>query len=205
MKIKQRYVVNSLHHMEMILPPIVAELAVVYHEDAFDENRVKYWPYEIKLSRSDLSDQSSSGPPLLEDIDARILHVLEAEPWSSVRTTAEFLKILASTVHLHPTTSLNMESRHFKWTPRFLNDDLRTKRLEGARQFLDVLQAQERCDFRDLITEDETLVYLDMKSGTIWLPAGAELPVRVQRTIASEKHTLIVFWGIYRIAQSDLL
>jgi hypothetical protein len=45
---------------------------------------------------------------------------LEAEPWSSVRTIAEGLKIPASTVHLHLITSVNMKSRHFKCFPVFL-------------------------------------------------------------------------------------
>jgi histone-lysine N-methyltransferase SETMAR len=112
---------------------------------------------------------------------------LEAEPWFLVRTIAEFLKIHASTVFLHPTTSLSMKIRHFKWVPHFLGDDLRAKRLDGAQQLLDVLQAQKRCHFRDLIPGDETWVYLDVKPGAIWLPADAELPVRVKRTIASEK------------------
>jgi hypothetical protein len=94
---------------------------------------VKYWLREIKWHRSDLSDRPSSGRPPLEDIDARILQVLEAEPWSSVWTIPEFLKIPASTVHLHLTTSLNMKSRHFKRIPHFLNDDLRAKRLDGAQ------------------------------------------------------------------------
>jgi hypothetical protein len=55
-------------------------------------------------------------------------------------------------------------------------------------------------DRDDLITGDEIWVYLDMKPGTIWLPADAELPVRVKRTITSEKRMLIVFWGIHEIA-----
>jgi hypothetical protein len=115
------------------LPTIIAELAAVYRQDTFDENGVKYWLHEIKLHRSDLSDRPSSGRPPLEDIDARILQVLEAEPWSSVRMIAEFLKIPASTVHLYRTTSLNMKNRHFKWIPHFFDDDLRAKRLEFAR------------------------------------------------------------------------
>jgi hypothetical protein len=74
----------------------------------------------------------------------------------------------------------------------FFDDDFRAKQLEGACQLLDVLQAQKRCHFRDLITGDGTWVYLDMKSGAIWLPADSELPVRVERIIASEKrvHTI---------------
>jgi hypothetical protein len=172
----------------MKLPAIVAEPAAVYHEDAFDENRMKYWLHEIKLRCSDLSDRPSSDRSPLEDTDARILQVLEAEPWSSVQTITEFLKIPASTVHIHLTTCLNMKSRHFKWVSHSLDDDhddLRAKRLEGAQQLLDVLQAQERCHFRDLIAGDETWVHLGMKQGTIWLPAEAELPARVERTIAS--------------------
>jgi hypothetical protein len=93
-----------------------------------------------------------------------------------------------------------MKSRHFKCVPRSLDDDLRAKRVKYARQFLDVPQTQERCHFGDPITEDETWVYLDMKPGTIWLPADAELPVRVKRTLASEKRVLIIFWGIHEIA-----
>jgi hypothetical protein len=93
-----------------------------------------------------------------------------------------------------------MKSRRFKWVPYFLDDDLRAKRLEGAQQFLDLLQAHERCHFRDLITGDGIRIYLGMKPGTLWLPAELELPVRVKRTIVSEKRMLIVFWGIDEIA-----
>jgi hypothetical protein len=124
---------------------------------------------------------------------------LEADPWPSVRTIAEVLKIPAPMVHLHPTASLDMKSPHFKWVPRFL-DALRVKQLAGAWQLLDVLQAQEGCHFRDLITGYETLIYFDMKPGTIWFPTDTELPARVKSTIASEKCMLIVFWDIHEIA-----
>jgi hypothetical protein len=191
MEIESRYVMSCLHRKGMKLLAIVAEPAAVYYEDAFDENRVKYWLHEIRLHHSDLSHRPSSGWPPLEDIDTRILQVLEAEPWPSVRTIAEFLTIPGSTVHLYRITSLNMKNRHFKWVPHFLDDDLRAKQLEGARQLLDVLQAQERCHFRDLITENEVWAYLDMKPGTIWLPTASE-PVCVKRTITSEKRMLIV-------------
>jgi hypothetical protein len=94
MEIGQRDAVSYLHRKEMKLPAIVVELAEVYHEDALDENRAKYWLHEIKSHRSDLSDRPSSGRHPFEDIDARILQVLEAEPWSSIPMIAEFLRIL---------------------------------------------------------------------------------------------------------------
>jgi hypothetical protein len=48
MEIDQGYVVNYLHRKGMKLPAIVAELAVIYHQDAFDEKRAKYWLDEMK-------------------------------------------------------------------------------------------------------------------------------------------------------------
>jgi ribosomal protein S19 len=42
MEIEQRHVVSSLHRRGMILPAIVTELVAVSHQNAFDENRVKY-------------------------------------------------------------------------------------------------------------------------------------------------------------------
>jgi hypothetical protein len=42
MKIEQRYVVSYLRRKGMKRPVIVAKLAAVYHEDTFNENRVKY-------------------------------------------------------------------------------------------------------------------------------------------------------------------
>jgi hypothetical protein len=56
-EIEQRYVVSHLHRKGMKLPAVIAEPAAVYHEDAFDESRVKHWLHEIKLHRSDLSDR----------------------------------------------------------------------------------------------------------------------------------------------------
>jgi hypothetical protein len=61
MEIDQRYSVSSLHYKGMKLSAIAADVAAVYHDDAFDENRVKHCLDEIKLHRSDMSDRPSSG------------------------------------------------------------------------------------------------------------------------------------------------
>jgi hypothetical protein len=53
MEIEQRYLASYLHHRGMKLLAIVAERAVVHHEDTFEENRVKCWLREIRLHCSD--------------------------------------------------------------------------------------------------------------------------------------------------------
>jgi hypothetical protein len=131
----------------MKLTEIVTELASILHEEAFDENKVNHWLHELKLHRSDLSDRPHSSGLLLEEIDARILQIAETEPRDLVRTIAEVFNIPVSTVHLHLTSSPNMKSRHFKWVPHFLSNDLRAKRSEGTPSLLGVVKSQEKVIF----------------------------------------------------------
>jgi hypothetical protein len=55
------YQTSYLHRKGMKPPAVVAELAAVYHEGAFDGNRMKYWLHEIELHCSNMSDRPSSG------------------------------------------------------------------------------------------------------------------------------------------------
>jgi hypothetical protein len=66
MEIEQRDVVSSLRRKGMKLPVIVAELAAIYHEDAFNGNKMKYWLHEIQLQRSDLSADQAPADPILK-------------------------------------------------------------------------------------------------------------------------------------------
>jgi hypothetical protein len=74
-EIKQRHVVSCLHHKGMKLSEIAEELASVYHEQAFDESRVKYWSHQFKLHRSGLSDRPRSDRPSIEETDVQSLQV----------------------------------------------------------------------------------------------------------------------------------
>jgi hypothetical protein len=94
-EIEQRYVGSCLHRQGMKLPAIAVELAPIYHQDAYDENRVKYWPHEIKLHRSDLSDRPSSGRPLL-----KISMLKFCKPWK-LSHGLRFERFLSSSRFLH--------------------------------------------------------------------------------------------------------
>jgi hypothetical protein len=49
MEIEQMDMMSYLHRNGIELPAIVTELAAVDHEDAFDENRVRYWLQRLSL------------------------------------------------------------------------------------------------------------------------------------------------------------
>jgi hypothetical protein len=82
------------------------------------------------------------------------------------------LKILQTTVWRRLTESVQLKSRHFKWVPQLLTDELRPKRIEGSRALFERLEAQQQIGFCDIVTGDESWVYLDMVLNSIWI--GAE-------------------------------
>jgi hypothetical protein len=56
----------------------------------------------------------------------------------------------------------SVQSRHFKWVPYILTEELCQKRVDGVRTLLDALEAQQRIGFRDIAACDESWIYLEM-------------------------------------------
>jgi hypothetical protein len=94
------------------------------------------------------------------------------------------------------TESLQLKNRHFKWVPYKLTDKLRQKRIEGVRTILNVLEAPQRIGFCDIITGDESWIYLNMTPNSILIGAEEIPPTRPRTTTASKTALLTVCWGI---------
>jgi len=200
LKVEQRFVISYLRRKKLKMIPILEELQAVYGEDSLKEDDVKYWIHELKLGRTMLTDDYHPGRPLLDDVDARILRRLAREPYSSMRSLSDSLKLPVATVHRHLTKSLNMKNRHFKWVPHLLTEDLKAKRSTEAGKLLKILRREQANGWNGIITGDESWIYLSNQPGGVWLEADSPLPEVVRRTIDSEKHMLCVFWGIAGIA-----
>jgi hypothetical protein len=67
--------------------------------------------------------------------------------------------------------------------------------VEGARVLLNVLLQREKTLFQDIITGDESWIFIDMAPSLIWLSLDKELPTRPRRTIGADKRILITFLG----------
>jgi hypothetical protein len=48
-----------------------------------------------------------------------------------------------------------------------LTEELRQKWIDGVRTLLDALEAQQRIEFRDIVTGDESWIYLHMSPNSI--------------------------------------
>jgi hypothetical protein len=59
-----------------------------------------------------------------------------------------------------------------------ININVRTlsKCVEGSRAILGTLETQQRIEFRDIVIEDESWIYLDTNPNSIWIGAGEKVP-----------------------------
>jgi hypothetical protein len=61
--------------------------------------------------------------PPLDDLDSKILEILEKSPFESSHSIAEILLVTLSIVLLHLHASIGFKSFHLCWVPHLLSDD----------------------------------------------------------------------------------
>jgi hypothetical protein len=77
---------------------------------------------EIRRAREDLHDEHLSGRPPLDDIDAKIVVMLEKRPFESARRMAEILGVDHVTVLNHLQQQLGFKSFCLRWVPHLLKN-----------------------------------------------------------------------------------
>jgi hypothetical protein len=91
----------------------------------------------------------------LDDLDSKVLAILDKSPFESTHSIAERLFVAYSTVLQHLHESLWFKSFHLHWIPHLSTGNLWEKRKEYARAILPFLHAAERDGWHHLVTGDE--------------------------------------------------
>jgi histone-lysine N-methyltransferase SETMAR len=174
---------------------IHARLHAVYGATVDTLPSVYFWIKEFRCGRENIGDQPCSGRPTIDNLDADIMCVLDHSPFETVRSIAEEVGVSATIVHRRLTESVELRPRFVKGLPHLQACDLKTKRVELAREFLETLRSEEHTLFDKIIPVDESWFYLDYSSGHIWTCASNDVPQRVSHQIRSEKLVLTMLWS----------
>jgi len=192
---EQRSVVKFLWKEGLKPPDIFARLRNVYGDAAYGLSTVYWWRRQFSCGREEITDLDRPGRPLIDDIDSKVLCILQRDPFASCRAIADEVGVDASTVLRRLTQSLGFQSRLLKWVPHKLTDELKQKRVVMALDLLKQLEFEQKFDFARVITGDESWFYLDYTPRNRWTCSGDEVGERVNRTVQSEKCMLTILWG----------
>jgi transposase len=102
---------------------IANRLQEQFSEHSYQLRRVRFWIAKIRRGRQDLHDEIRSGRPPRDDLDSKILAILEKSPFESSHSTAERLLVAQSTVLRHLHESIGFKSFHLHWVPHQLSGD----------------------------------------------------------------------------------
>jgi hypothetical protein len=107
---------------------IVTILQAELGENSYQLRTVQFWIGEIRRCCQDLHDEMRSRRPPLDDLDSKILVILEKSPFGSSRSMAQRLAVVQSIVLWHLHESIAIKSFHLRCVPHQSTDDLRQKR-----------------------------------------------------------------------------
>jgi hypothetical protein len=85
--------------------------------------------------------------------------------------------------------------RHLRWVPHFLTAEQKQIRVQRAIELLQVLSVQSTHQWHDIITLDESWIYLFSEYDLMWTTPGEILIDRERYTVQSPKFMLTVVWN----------
>jgi hypothetical protein len=127
MEYDQRMIIKFLWNDGLDVHDIADKLQTQFIENIYQLQTIRFWITDARIGRQDLHDEIRTGRPPLDDLDAKILTILNKYPFESARLISETLCIVYSTILLHSHDSIGFKSFHLYWVPYLLTDDLREK------------------------------------------------------------------------------
>jgi hypothetical protein len=88
---------------------------------------VRFWIAEVRFDRQELHDEIRTGRRRLDDVDDKILAILNKSPFESARSIAEWLRTSHAAVLNYLHLSIGFKSFNLPCVPHLLSEDLSQK------------------------------------------------------------------------------
>jgi hypothetical protein len=93
------------------------------------------------------------------------------------------------------TQSLRFTVRHLRWVPHFLTAEQKQIRVQIEIGLLQVLSVQSTRQWHDIVTLDESWIYLFSEHDVMWTAPGEIVVDRERHTVQSPNFMLTVMWN----------
>lgn len=189
---RSRAVIHFLWKKGRSNKEITSEIDAVYGDDAPSLRTVQKWTKLFNEGKEDLDDAPRSGRPPKEFLVTKVRTLLEENPFFSQKKIAKTLEVDQRTIHHILSENLGLTRVNFRWIPYSLNDTQKESRVTISKTMLRTLS---RAPSGNIITGDETWVYLRNPRSSMWIDSSIPRPEKPKLTIGSKKVMITVFWS----------
>jgi hypothetical protein len=98
-------------------------LQTQFDEHIYQLRTIQFWIAEARLGCQDLHNEIRVGRPPLDDLDMKILAMLDKSPFQVVHSIAKRLSVTHTIMLLHLHNSISFKSFHLHWVAHLLTDD----------------------------------------------------------------------------------
>jgi hypothetical protein len=156
MEYGQRVVIRFLHNEEADVHDITQRLQAQFAQDAYALRTVQFWIGEGCRDHQPLHDQNRMGRLPLDDLETKILAILDKYPFESTQSISETIHIDMATILRHLRNFIGFKSSPLYWVPHVLTAGLYEKRMEYAQAMLPFLHTAEQDCWYHFVTGDES-------------------------------------------------
>jgi hypothetical protein len=114
MEYDQRVIIRFLWKEGIDAHEITHIFQAEFGEHAYALRTVRFWIGEVWLGRKDLHDEMRTGRSLLDDLDTKIMAILDKSPFESARSIVETISVAHSTILLHLHDSIGFRPFHLQ-------------------------------------------------------------------------------------------
>jgi hypothetical protein len=186
MEYDQRVIIRFLSNEGICTHKITTRFQVQFGEHSYKLRTGQFWVAEVRFGRQDLHDEIRTGSPPLDDIDAKILTILNKSPFESAHSIAKRLAVTHGTALNHLHISIGFKSSDLRWVPHLLIEDLRHKQKEVARAILPLLLAAQRDGWHHLVTRDDSWFFFDTSPSRMWTLSRDDVATKPRQQIQSK-------------------
>jgi hypothetical protein len=162
---------------------------------AYQFRTIRFWIAEARLGRKDLYDEICTGRPPLDDLDSKILAILDKSSFKSAYSIAERLLVARLIMLRYLHDPIGFKSFHLYWVSYLLIHDLCEKRKEYAKMIVPFLHAAERDDWHHLVTGDELWFFLNTSPRRMWTLSRDDVVTKPRLDIQSKKFIFTIIWN----------
>jgi hypothetical protein len=149
----------------------------------------------VRFGRQDLHNEIRTRRPLLDDVDAKFLVILNKSPFESARSIAERLRVSHAIMLNHLHLPIGFKSFHLRWVPHLLTEDLCQKQKDDAHAMLPLLHAAQRDGWHHFVTGDESWFFFDTSPHRMWTLSRDDVATKSRQQIQSKKFMFTIIWN----------